>query len=286
MLKPRTYLPSRFLRRLLWKRKTAGMGAFIILVIVVCAVAAPLLAPEGPTVQNLRERYEPPSPSHWLGTDNFGRDIFARIVWGSRISLVVGTVTVAIAMLLGGLLGILGGYAGGIIDRVLNAVVEMLMAFPVLLLALALIATLGPGLVNMMIALGLSSVPIFARVLRAETLSVRNRDYVIATQALGASHLRIIVAHILPNVLSTVIVLATTRFATAVLSESALSFLGLGIQPPTPSWGVMVADGRAYLERAPWIPVIPGLAIMIAVLGFNLFGDGLRDALDIRGRLP
>lgn len=274
----------RVLYRLLWTRKSAGVGTLVVLIFVVLAIWAPVLAPYDPTAQDLTKRYVPPSPEFWLGTDNFGRDVFSRIIWGGRVSLLVGCVSVVISLLLGSLIGLTAGYAGGVIDQTLSSVVDMLMAFPLLLLALALITVLGPGMLNLMLAIGLASVPIFARVLRAETLSARGRDYVTAAFAVGARPVRVVLRHILPNIGSSLIVLATTRIAAAILIESSLSFLGIGIQPPTASWGVMVSDGRNYLERAPWIALTPGLAIMIVVLGFNLFGDGLRDALDVRLR--
>jgi peptide/nickel transport system permease protein len=275
---------KRFLRRLLWTRKSSGIGALIVLIFLFTALAAPLLTPFDPADQDLTNRYTPPNSVNLLGTDNFGRDLLSRIIFGTRISLIVGVLTVFIAMVVGGLLGILAGFMGGNVDRIVNFVIEMLMAFPTLLLALVLIAMLGPGLIKLIIAIGIGSVPMFARVLRAETLSVRERDYVLTSRAIGGTQVHIIFYHILPNIVSSLIILSTTRVATAILSESALSFLGLGIQPPTPSWGVLVAEGRAYLQLAPWIALAPGVVIMITVLGFNLFGDGLRDVIDVRRR--
>jgi peptide/nickel transport system permease protein len=273
-----------FLRRLLWRRKSSGVGAVLILLFILVAIAAPMIAPYDYAEQNLLERYGRPSPAHLLGTDAFGRDVLSRIIWGARISLLVGVVAVAIASLLGGTVGIVAGYVGGTVDRILTSLVEMLMAFPLLLIAIGLIAVLGPGLFKVMLAIGLGSVPIFARVLRAETRTVRERDYVAAALSTGASHVRTVLRHILPNMTASLIVLVTTRIATAVLTEASLSFLGLGIRPPTPSWGVLVAEGRALLERQPWVPMAPGVAIMVTVLSLNIFGDGLRDALDVRGR--
>lgn len=270
------------MRRLVWTRKTGALGVLVVLTLVVLAVGAPFLAPYDPAEQDLTRRYEPPSRDYLFGTDNFGRDMLSRIIWGARISLVVGVVAVSIAILLGGGLGVIAGYVGGAVDQVISSIVETLMAFPFLLLALAIITVLGPGTFNVMLAIGLGSVPMFARVLRAEVLAARGREYIVAARSIGATHTRIVSSHVLPNILSSVIVLGTTRIATAILTEASLSFLGLGIRPPTPSWGVMVADGRAYLERAPWIALIPGAVIVIIVLGFNLFGDSLRDALDVR----
>ena len=274
----------RFLRRLLWTRKTGGIGMLIVLSLVVLALGAGALAPYDPADQDLTLRYNPPSETHLLGTDNFGRDLLSRIIWGARISLQVGVAAVGISMIIGGALGLTAGYVGGLVDHVICSVIETLMAFPFLLLALTIITVLGPGLFNIMFAIGLASVPMFARVIRAELLSAREKDYVLAATCVGASHRRIVFKHIIPNILSSMIVLATTRVATAVLTESSLSFLGLGIRPPTPSWGVMVAEGRAFLERAPWIALIPGVIVLITVLGFSLLGDSLRDALDVRMR--
>jgi peptide/nickel transport system permease protein len=274
----------RFLRQLLWIRKTGSIGALVVVALVFSAFAATILAPYDPADQDLTRRYEPPGAQNLLGTDNFGRDLLSRVIWGARISLLVGVIAVSISVAIGGLLGLTAGYVGGVLDQVISSLVETLMAFPFLLLALAIITVLGPGLFNVMLAIGLASVPTFARVLRAEVFSTREREYVIAARSIGASHRRIIFKHILPNVMSSLIVLGTTRIATAVLAESSLSFLGLGIRPPTASWGVMVADGRAFLQIAPWIALVPGTAIFISVLGFNIFGDALRDALDVRAR--
>jgi peptide/nickel transport system permease protein len=273
-----------FLKRLVWTRKTGGLGVLVVALLVVFAIGAPVLAPFDPASQDLTRRYEAPSGDHLFGTDNFGRDLLSRIIWGARISLVVGVVAVSIAILVGGGLGVIAGYVGGMVDQFISSIIETLMAFPFLLLALAIISVLGPGTFNVMLAIGMASIPMFARVLRAEVLAARSREYVVAARSIGASHPRIVSRHVLPNVLSSVIVLGTTRIATAILTEASLSFLGLGIRPPTPSWGVMVADGRAYLERAPWIALIPGAIIVVTVLGFNLFGDSLRDALDVRTR--
>lgn len=274
----------RFLRALLWTRRSSGLAALILAALVLMAAAAPVVAPYDPSEQDLANRYQPPVRAHLAGTDAFGRDILSRIIWGTRISLLVGVVAVALATTVGALLGVTSGYRGGRLDRALMFIVDLLMAFPLLLLALAIIATLGPGLMNVMLAIALGSVPIFARVMRAETRAIRERDFVAAARSIGASHPRIIRKYIFPNIMASTIVLASTRIGTAVLTEASLSFLGLGIRPPTPSWGIMVAEGRAYLEQAPWIALIPGVTIMITLLSFNLFGDGLRDALDVRLR--
>jgi peptide/nickel transport system permease protein len=276
---------KRVLREILWVRKSSGIGALVVVIVVASAIFAPLLAPQSPAQQDLRNRYAQPSAEHWFGTDNFGRDVYSRVLWGARISLSVGVVSVLIAAGVGGVLGLVAGFAGGFADRAINFFVEILMAFPLLLLAIAMLAALGPGIGNVMIAVGVSSVPLFARVIRAETRALRERDFVTAAHALGSSSARTLFAHIAPNVLASLIVLASTRLATAMLAEAGLSFLGIGIRPPTPTWGVMVAEGRVFLERAPWLALIPGGAIMVTVLAFNLLGDGLRDALDVRSRI-
>ncbi len=263
---------------------SSGAGALFVAMFIAVALAAPVVAPYDPAAQDIEHFESPPSRTHLFGTDPFGRDILSRVIWGGRISLLVGVVVVIIATAVGGTMGIVAGYAGGALDRLLNFVIEMLMAVPLLLLALAFIAVLGPGLTNVMVAIGVGSVPMFARVLRAETRGIRERDYVLAAEAVGASQARILLRYIVPNLASSLIVLVTTRIATAMLSEASLSFLGIGIRPPTPSWGVMVAEGRGYLELAPWIALIPGFVIMLTVLSFNLVGDGLRDALDVRLR--
>ncbi|MGH2403494.1 MAG: ABC transporter permease [bacterium] len=274
----------RVLRELLILRRSAGIGALVLCVLVAAAIAAPIVTPYDPAAQDLDNRYAPPSRAHLMGTDPFGRDLFSRIIWGARISLTVGVIVVLIATAVGAVLGLSSGYVGGRVDRIVTFFVDMLMAFPLLLVAIAFLAVFGAGLYNVMIAVGLGSVPMFARVIRAETRAIRDRDYVAAARSIGATHLRIVWRHILPNILASIIVLATTRIGTAILTESSLSFLGLGIRPPTPSWGIMVAEGRAYLEQAPWIALFPGVVVMITLLSFNLFGDGLRDALDVRLR--
>jgi peptide/nickel transport system permease protein len=274
----------RFLRELFVVRKSAGVGAFILCLLLIAAAGAPVLAPYDPAAQDLESRYFPPARAHLMGTDPFGRDIFSRIIWGARISLAVGVVVVLIATFTGALAGVTAGYLGGKVDRVVTFFVDMLMAFPLLLVAIAILAVFGAGLFNVMLAIGIGSVPMFARVTRAETRTIRDRDYVTAARSIGATHLRIVAKHILPNIAASLIVLATTRVGTAILTESSLSFLGLGIRPPTPSWGIMVAEGRAYLEQAPWVALFPGVVVMITLLSFNLFGDGLRDALDVRLR--
>ena len=273
---------AKVLLEVLWVRRSSGLGVVLVVIVVLAALFAPWVTPYSPAEQNLLNRFSPPSAEHWFGTDNFGRDLFTRVVYGARISLAVGVVSVLIAVAVGGFLGLLSGFLGGFVDRIINFFVEIIMAFPLLLLAIAVLAALGPGIENVMIAIGVSSVPLFARVVRAETRALRERDFITAATSLGASSLRLLLKHITPNVLASLVVLASTRIATAMLAEAGLSFLGIGIRPPTASWGVMVADGRVFLERAPWLALIPGGAVMLTVLAFNLVGDGLRDALDVR----
>ena len=271
------------LLRRIWLRKSAAIGLIVVLLIVLVALLAPLIAPEDPNRQDLMGRLQSPNWQHWLGTDSFGRDQFSRLIFGARISLMVGVVAVALAALLGGVIGLLGGYYGGGIDNVLMRLIDVLMAFPTLLLAIVFLAMLGErlgGLSNIMVAVGVASTPHFARLVRGQVLSLKEQDFVEAARALGGSAGRLMVRHILVNSLSPVIVFATLRVATVILTEASLSFLGLGVPPPTPTWGGMVAEGTRFLQRAPWLSLIPGVAIMVTVLAFNLFGDGLRDALD------
>jgi len=269
--------------RVLWGRRSAAIGLVIVVAIVTAAAFAPWIAPHDPVQQRLLGRLRPPgAPAHPLGTDNFGRDVLSRLLFGSRISILVGVVSVAIAAGVGILFGLLGGYYGGVLDQWLMRLIDILIAFPVVLLAIAIVAFLGGGLLNLMLAVGISSVPPFARLVRSEVISQRGRDYVEAARALGAGHGRLMGRHILPNSMSAIVVLSTLRISTAILTESSLSFLGLGVGPPTPTWGNMVAEGTKFLQTAPWISIVPGAAIMLMVLAFNLFGDGLRDALDPR----
>jgi peptide/nickel transport system permease protein len=255
----------------------------VVVLVVATAALAPWVAPFDPSQQRLLERLRPPGTAgHLLGTDNFGRDLFSRLVYGARVSLLVGVISVAIAAGLGAAVGLIGGYFGGRLDTLLMRVVDVLMAFPLILLAIAIVAVLGSGLFNLMVAVGVSSVPPFARLVRSEVLAQRGRDYVEAARAVGAGSRRVMGRHILPNTLSPIVVLSTMRVSTVILTESSLSFLGLGVAPPTPTWGNMVADGTKFLQTAPWLSIIPGVAIMLTVLAFNLFGDGLRDALDPR----
>ncbi|MBI4282871.1 MAG: ABC transporter permease [Chloroflexi bacterium] len=255
-------------------------GCLLIVLFVVMAIFSPWLSPYDPFAQNISLRLSPPGAKHWLGTDGYGRDILSRIIWGSRISITVGIFAVGIGAALGIMAGLISGFFGGAIDNVIMRVVDTLLVLPTILLALVIVAMLGPSIFNVMIAVGISNAPRFARIIRAEVLSVKKMDYVAAAFALGASHKRLILRHILPNTFASLLVLSTLRVAQAITTEASLSFLGLGAQPPTPTWGSMIADGRVFLRTSPWIPIFPGIMIMLLVMGFNLFGDGLRDILD------
>lgn len=269
-----------------WKRmkrnKFAMLGLFIICTLVFCAIFADFIAPYGYAEQNLANRFKSPSLDHLFGTDNFGRDIFSRIVYGTRISLQVGFVAVSIAGIVGGTLGAIAGYYGKFIDNAIMRLIDVMLAIPSILLAISITAAFGPGLTNVMIAVGIASIPAYARIVRASVLSVREQEFVEAARATGASDFRIIFGHILPNAMSPLIVQATLGVASAILSAAGLSFIGLGIQPPLPEWGAMLSAGRAYLRDYPHIVMFPGVTIMITIFALNLFGDGLRDALDPR----
>lgn len=259
------------------------LGGFIVAAMLFVAIAHPWLSPYGVEQMDMRNRLSLPSAAHWLGTDNFGRDLWTRLAHGSAISLAVALGAVGSAMLVGTLIGLVTGYFGGWVDHVLMRLVDLFLGFPALILAMALIAVLGPGAFNVAVALAAVFWTEFARVVRAAVLAEREREYVRAARALGASDGRIIVNHILPNCIGPIVVLTTLYIGTAIVAESGLSFLGLGVQPPTPTWGWTLAYGMRYLRSDPWLCTISGLAIMITVLGFNLLGDGLRDLLDPRG---
>ena len=275
------------LRRLV-RRRTALFGMLVVLGVLLAAAFAPLVAPFDPLEQDIGQRLREPGWQdaqgrvHPLGTDHLGRDILSRIVFGSRIALVVGLAAVVISGLLGMLIGLLAGYFGGRVDDFLMRLADIQLAFPFILLAIAVIGVLGPSLRNIIIVIGVSSWVVYARVVRGEVLSIREREYVQAAIALGSQHWRVLRQHVLPNTLTPWLVVATQDMARVIVIESALSFLGLGVQPPTPTWGGMLADGRVYLSTAWWLATFPGLAILITVLGINLFGDGLRDTLDPR----
>lgn len=268
----------RFLRN-----RSAVWGAAIVLVFLLVAAVGQLM-PYDPTAQNLAERLLPPSLAHPLGTDDLGRDLLQRIVAGAWISLQVGLISVAIALALGTALGTLAGYVGKWADETIMRVIDVMMAFPGILLAILIVAVMGPSLTNAMIAIGLVNVPVYARLVRASVMGVKSQEFVEAARASGASHLAVVFRHVLPNCLTPLMVQATLGIATAILETAGLSFLGLGAQPPTPEWGTMLNNARAFIRSAPWTVTFPGLAIMLVVLGFNLLGDGLRDLLDPKTR--
>lgn len=266
----------------LWQNKAAMAGLVVLILLVLCAIFAPLLAPYGIDDQDLSRRFIKPCSEYWLGTDNFGRDIFSRILYGSRISLQVGLLSTAISSVVGTLLGAIAGFYGKTLDNIIMRIVDVMLAIPAILLAISIAAALGPGLGNVMIAVSIGAIPSFARIVRAGVLTVKEREFVEAARACGASDLRIILKHILPNCMATIIVQATLGVASAILSTSGLSFIGLGISPPTPEWGAMLSAGRQYIRDYSYIVLFPGLAIAITIFALNLFGDGLRDALDPR----
>jgi peptide/nickel transport system permease protein len=259
------------------------LGAAVVLLVIAVGVLAPYLAPYEPDAQ-LGGRLDPPGRQFLLGADEFGRDVLSRVIHGTRISLYVGVVSVGIALLLGGSLGLAAAFFGGRVDNAIMRLMDLMFSIPSLILAIVITGTLGPTLTNAMLAIGLVYTPRFARVARGPALAVMQEPYVEAARSIGAGQLRIMLRHILPNIQASLIVQSTLAFSTAILTEAALSFLGLGTQPPDPSWGTMLQTGRRYMERSPWVAVFPGLAIMVAVLGFNLLGDGLRDHFDPRLR--
>jgi len=271
----------RGLRKLV-RNRGALFGGAIVIFFVVLAVFAPLLATHDPFASSFTSIRKPPSAEFLLGTDEIGRDIFSRLLYGARASLMAGVVSVAIALAIGVPLGLVAGYFGGLVDGGISRVIEALLAIPSLILAIALAATLGPSLMNAMLAIGIAATPIFVRLTRGQVLAVKTEDYVEGARAIGLPHILIIIRYILPNVLSPVVVQATITIATAIIAEASLSFLGLGQQPPNPSWGSMLNTAKNFMTQAPWMSIFPGGAIFLVVLGFNLLGDGLRDALDPR----
>lgn len=260
------------------------LGAVVLLLLALDAILAPQIVPYDPVLMSGRHRLLPPGPTHLFGTDEFGRDVLSRVMYGSRISLPVGFVSVILALLGGVPLGLVSGYYGGWLDMVISRALDVLFAFPAILLAIALMAMMGSNITNVMTAIAIVFLPTFARLTRAAVLEIRHVEFVQAARAIGASDLRIMRQHILPNTIAPIIVQATLSLGYAILAEAALSYLGLGTTPPTPSWGLMINDGKDFMEQAPWLAVFPGLAIMVAVLACSLFGDGLRDALDPRLR--
>ena len=266
--------------RRLKRRKAAMVGLVVVLAFILVALLAPWIAPYEPLKTNFLLVRKPPSAFHWMGTDEIGRDVLSRVIWGARASLLAGVVSVAIALSIGVPLGLLSGYAKGWVDGLIMRITDGLLACPALILAIAMAAFLGPSLMNAMIAIGITATPIFIRLTRGQVLAVTVEDYVEAARALGNPHLRIAVKHVLPNVVPPILVQATLAMAAAIIAEAALSFLGLGQQPPDPSWGSMLNIARNFIGQAPWMSWWPGLAIVTVVLAFNLLGDGLRDAFD------
>jgi len=268
------------------RHRLATVGAIIIVLLILIAVSAPFVSPYDPLKQNYDELLLPPSTKHWLGTDDLGRDMLSRIIYGSRYALLIGVAIVMIEMAVGVTLGLIAGFFGGFIDTVIMRFVDIMLSLPMLVLGLAIAGALGGGLLNVILAIGVIGWVEFSRLIRGEVLSVRASTFIEATRAIGTSNFRILIRHILPNTAASIIVLATLMIPDAILTSAALSFLGIGAQPPTPEWGLILSSGRNYLSTAWWIATFPGLAIMLTVLGFNFLGDGLRDALDpkLRGR--
>jgi peptide/nickel transport system permease protein len=271
----------RAVRRLV-RRRTAIAGLAVIMLFIALAVLAAFVSPYDPLATNWALVRKPPSAGHPFGTDEIGRDVLARVIWGSRASLLAGLVSVALALAAGVPIGLISGYAGGVVDGVLMRLIDAMLAIPFLVLAIALAAFLGPSLTNAMIAIGISQTPAFARLTRGQVMSVKQEDYIEAARALGNPHRRILLRHIFPNIVPPLMVQATLAAAAAIIAEASLSFLGLGQQPPDPSWGSMLNTARNFISQAPWMGLWPGLAIFALVLSLNLFGDGLRDALDPR----
>ena len=278
-LRPANTLWRDALRRLR-RHRLAMFGAFVLCIVAVMGLFGPWIAPYDPNGMDFSQRFAGPSLEHWMGTDDFGRDIFSRIIFGAGVSLQVGFVAVSVATLCGTALGLVAGYSNRIIDETIMRAMDILYAFPAILLAIAILAALGRGVGNAMLAIGLVYIPIFARIARAAVLGIRNEEFIIAAKAMGAGDIRILLTHILPNVLSPIIVEITLSLAFAILAEAALSFFGLGTQPPDPSWGRMLSEGRDFFRQSGWMGIFPGLAIFFTVMGFNFLGDGLRDALD------
>jgi peptide/nickel transport system permease protein len=256
----------------------------IIATFAVCAIFAPLLAPYDPLAQTLGSRLEPPSAEHWLGTDQLGRDIASRLLYGARISLVIGVVVVALAGLFGTFVGLVAGYVGGLADEALMRLTEVFLAFPPLILAMAIAGALGPSLTNAIIAIAAVTWAVYARLARGQVLSLRRREYVEAARSIGASRTRVLARHLLPNAVAPLLVQASFDMGAAIIAAAGLSFIGFGAQPPTPEWGVMISEGRNFISTQPWLSLFPGLTILFAVGAFNVLGDGLRDVLDPRLR--
>jgi len=272
---------SKFLKRFFHNRLVTISFVVVVLFIVV-AIFAPWIRPEDPYRSNLRQRLVPPSTSHIFGTDQQGRDMLSRVIEGSRVALAVGFVAVSVGLVFGGLLGLVAGYFGGALDAFIMRIMDIILAFPWLLLVIAIVSILGPSLTNAMLAISITIIPQYARLVRSVVLSIRERDFVVAAFALGASHGRLLFIHIVPHCIAQIVVLSTVTLGKAILAEAGLSFLGLGVQPPQPSWGSMIAVGQDYLLSHPYLSIVPGVAVMVIVIALNKVGDGLRDALDPR----
>jgi len=274
--------PGRFARflRLCWRRKAASAGALITLLMLLVAILAPWIAPHDPNEQDILSRMAGPSADYLLGNDTYGRDILSRIIWGARVSLFIGVTSIGLAMVIGGVLGVLAGYFGGKIDRLIMALMDMLLSFPSLVMGLLVVAVLGPTTLNLIIAIAFTAIAPFARIARAPTLAVKQRDFIEAGRALGYSDLRIMAVHVLPNILDEIMVLGSLWLATAIRTEASLSFIGLGVRPPTATWGGMIRDGFENMLDAPGLVIYPSIAILIIMVALNLLGDGLRDATD------
>jgi peptide/nickel transport system permease protein len=274
--------PWQHTLRLLVQRRMALAGLTVVAFFIAVAILAPLIAPYDPLATNWATVRKAPSALHWFGTDEIGRDVLARVIWGARASLLAGLVSVSLALAAGVPIGLVSGYFGGIVDGTLMRMIDAMLAIPFLILAISLAAFLGPSLANAMIAIGVSQTPIFARLTRGQVLTVKHEEYIEAARAVGNPHHRIVLRHILPNIVPPLLVQATLAAAAAIIAEASLSFLGLGEQPPDPSWGSMLNTAKNFISQAPWMALWPGLAIFTLVLSLNLFGDGLRDALDPR----
>jgi peptide/nickel transport system permease protein len=281
---PREISPGRRALGRLARRRGAMIALGVVVFFVVLALLAPGIAPYDPLATSWGAVRKAPTSAHWFGTDEIGRDVLSRVVWGTRASLLAGVVSVSISLVFGVPIGLLAGYVGGWVDALISRMTDAMLACPFLILAIALAAFLGPSLTNAMIAIGISATPIFVRLTRAQVLHVKVEDYVEAARAVGNSQLRIALRHVLPNIVPPLIVQATLAIAAAIIAEAALSFLGLGQQPPAPSWGSMLNTAKNYIDNAPWMAVWPGVSIFLLVLSFNLLGDGLRDAFDPRQR--
>ncbi|PLR83622.1 peptide ABC transporter permease [Bacillus canaveralius] len=264
------------------QNKLALVGTIIVLFFIVIAIFAPMIAPSGINEQDFSKKLQPPSSEHWFGTDDFGRDILSRVIFGARISLRVGFISVLGSIVVGCLLGIIAGYYGKWVDTVISRVFDIMLAFPSILLAIAIVAVLGPSLTNALIAIAIINIPNFGRLIRSRVLSVKQEEFIVAAKAVGMNDQRILFVHVLPNSMAPIIVQGTLAIATAIIEAAALGFLGLGAGAPNPEWGKMLSDAKQFMIQAPWTMIFPGLAIMLTVLGFNLMGDGLRDALDPR----